>query len=117
MSGFFKIKTSKKNSLAEKGRGYGITVHHNPSTPTLDIVFLHGLTGGAHKTWLHERSDIYWPKDLLPHDIKDTRVMTFGYDVDVVKFSKHAAQDSLSGYAADLLGSLAHERQDDSVCA
>jgi protein SERAC1 len=117
MSRFFRgIRTSQqKSSSPRKEEGYGIRVLHNPSAPAIDIVFLHGLTGSAYTTWLHKKSDVYWPRDLLKHDIKDARIMTFGYDADVVNFWNHAAVDSLAGYAADLLGSLADERRGDSV--
>ena len=83
---------------------------YNPNPVVIDIVFVHGLTGNAYTTWLHSGSGVHWPRDLLKGDIGNARVMTFGYDADVVNFWKHAAQDGVSGFANDLLASLADSR-------
>lgn len=90
---------------------YGMKVLYDSASAVIDIVFIHGLIGSAYTTWLHEESGVYWPRDLLKNDLKDARIITFGYDVDVVNFWKHAAQDGISGYANDLLGSLAGCRE------
>ena len=94
---------------------YGIKVLYGLASADIDIVFIHGLTGSAYTTWLHEESGVHWPRDLLKNDLKGARIMTFGYDVDVVNIWKHAAQDGISGYANDLLGSLAGRREGISV--
>ncbi|KAF2231098.1 hypothetical protein EV356DRAFT_490794 [Viridothelium virens] len=90
-----------------KENHYGIRVLHNPPSAITDIVFVHGLTGSAYTTWLHNGSGVHGPRDLFAQDFPNARIMTFGYDADVVNFWKHAAQDDLSGYARDLLGVLA----------
>ena len=101
------------NSSAERFEGndsYGIKLHYDPPSAVVDIVFVHGLTGNAYTTWFHTGSGVHWPRDLVKGDIVDARVMTFGYDADVVNFWTHAAQDGVSGFANDLLGSLAGYR-------
>ncbi|RDL37811.1 uncharacterized protein BP5553_05244 [Venustampulla echinocandica] len=88
---------------------YGIRVLRDPDpvgSASIDIVFIHGLTGSAYKSWLHKGSGVHWPRDLLGKDMKDARIMTFGYDVDLVNLRSHAAQDGISGYAHDLLGCM-----------
>jgi hypothetical protein len=55
------------------------------------IVAVHGLGGGSCKTWTH-RDGTFWLHDLLPKDIINARIMTFGYDADV--FRKAPAQRS-----------------------
>ena len=86
----------KNNSVTvdtiDKADPYGIKVLHNPPSAVVDIVFVHGLTGNAYTTWLHGRS-IHGPRDLFSEDLANARIMTFGYDADVVKFWHHAAQD------------------------
>lgn len=98
------------DSIAEND-SLGIKILYNPPYANLDVVFVHGLTGSAYSTWLHEGSGTHWPRDLIKDDIKDARVMTFGYDADVVRFWHQTAQDGISGYANDLLGKLARKRQ------
>jgi hypothetical protein len=100
--------------LGEKDN-YGIKVLYSSASAVIDIIFIHGLTGSAYTTWLHEGSGVHWPRDLLKNDLKDARIMTFGYDADVVNFWNHAAQDGVTGYANDLLGSLAGRREGISV--
>ncbi|KAI9793032.1 MAG: hypothetical protein M1816_000930 [Peltula sp. TS41687] len=103
--------TTDVDDIGEEN-SYGMRVLYNPPFAVLDIVLVHGLTGSAYTTWLHEESDVHWPRDLLKNDMADARIMTFGYDADVVNFWTHAAQDGISGYANDLLGSLAGCRGD-----
>lgn len=90
---------------------YGIKILYSQPSASLDIVFVHGLTGSAYSTWFHEDGGKHWPRDLIKNDISDARVMTFGYDADVARFWGQAAQDGISGYANDLLGKLARKRQ------
>ena len=47
------------------------------------IVFVHGLTGGRESTWTEKKTGTFWPKDLLPKDIPEARIFTFGYDTDI----------------------------------
>ena len=53
--------------------------------------------------------DVFWPRDLLPKDVKDVRVMTFGYYSNPFGSS----QDNLYTLSKSLLGKLANER----ICA
>jgi hypothetical protein len=89
---------------------YGVKVLFNPSSPVIDVVFIHGLTGSAYSTWLHKDSGVHWPRDLMKSDLSHARIMTFGYDGDIARFWGQAAQDGISGYANDLLGKLARKR-------
>ena len=85
-----------------------------PSTKTIvDIVFVHGLTGDAARTWTHEdsKSGKTWPAELLSSDLPDARIMSFGYDADVVNFWSPASQNRIGNHALDLLGGLTRERE------
>ena len=59
-----------------KKDNYSIKVLYNPTSAVIDIVFIHGLTGDAYTTWLHEKSGVYWPRDLLKNGIEDARIVT-----------------------------------------
>ncbi|MCJ1279947.1 Kinesin light chain 3 [Puttea exsequens] len=50
------------------------------TTPSIDIVAVHGLGGDAITTWTHPKSNAFWLKDFLPQQIPDARIMTFGYN-------------------------------------
>ncbi|KAH7095492.1 hypothetical protein FB567DRAFT_31364 [Paraphoma chrysanthemicola] len=87
---------------------------HQPAASNntdVDIIFVHGLTGNAVNTWLHQRSGTYLP-ELLGQDIDNTRIFTFGYDADVASFWGGTSQNRLTNHAEKLLGCLAAERPD-----
>lgn len=50
--------------------------------------------------------EVFWPRDLLPMDVKDVRVMTFGY----YSNPGHPSQDNLYTLSKNLLGRLVNER-------
>ncbi|KAI5457511.1 hypothetical protein BGZ63DRAFT_80114 [Mariannaea sp. PMI_226] len=76
-------------------------------TPTLDIVAVHGLNGGRWSTWSKE--DVMWLNNLLPAKLPTARIMTFGYNADlVINFSALGIRD----HARKLLSLLRDERYD-----
>ncbi|PVH92190.1 hypothetical protein DM02DRAFT_576133 [Periconia macrospinosa] len=78
--------------------------------PQADIVAVHGLNGDAKATWTHKKTGACWLKDFLPHDVENTRVMTFGYDA-TAAFGDTTAD--IEDHARDLLISLVDEREED----
>jgi len=65
--------------------------------------------GNSETTWLHEASNIHWPRDLLTEDLQDCRILTFGYDADVVNMfspDSNAAKSQLSNHAEKLVENL-----------
>ena len=79
-----------------------------PNFVALSIVFVHGLTGNRESTWTW--ADNLWPQTLLPEKIPGARIMTFGYDADVVNFWQSAGQNRIGHHAQDLAQSLANKR-------
>lgn len=65
----------------------------------ISIVFVHGLTGDRVSTWTvkpkNDGDSVFWPLDLLPKSISNARIMSFGYDADVVNFWKPASQNRI----------------------
>lgn len=97
-----------------KGQDYGVRVlHDNGKDACVDIVFVHGLTGNAYSTWLHKETGIHWPSQLLGQDVPDSRILSFGYDADVVNLlgGGPASNSRLSNHAESLVGKLVRERE------
>jgi protein SERAC1 len=69
------------------------------------IVFIHGLTGGREKTWTHE-DGTFWPQDLLPNDFAKARILTFGYDADIVHIFGQASTNTLRDHGRTLCTDL-----------
>lgn len=100
------------SSPIRKGENYGIRVlHDGGSKACVDIVFVHGLTGNAYNTWHHKEAGTHWPSELLGQDLPDTRIMSFGYDADIVNFWDPASNSRLSSHAENLVGDLVRERE------
>ena len=56
---------------------------------------------------------MFWPQTLLPVDIPDARIFTYGYNANVVDgFLEGAGKNSISQHANDLMVELASELQD-----
>lgn len=44
---------------------------------------MHGLNGDHINTWKHDETGVVWPRDLLPKEIPNARVLSFGYSADI----------------------------------
>ena len=88
-------------------------LHDNGKNACVDIVFVHGLTGNAYSTWLHKETGIHWPSQLLGQDIPDSRILSFGYDADVVNLlgGGPVSNSRLSNHAESLVDKLVRERE------
>lgn len=76
----------------------------------LDIVLVHGLRGHRIDTWTVK--DQCWPRDFLKNDIKNARIISWGYDANIVNFFSNASQASLFGHGQTLLDQVAQRRTD-----
>jgi hypothetical protein len=57
-------------------------------------------------------NEVFWPKDLLPKDCKDTRILTWGYDSRVTKwYNGPVNRSGIFSHAQDLVCALAGERK------
>lgn len=80
-------------------------------TDSYSIVFVHGLTGDREKTWTHQTTACFWPEALLPSDLPNARIFTYGYDADVAHFFSQASQSRIGDHAKTLLSDLARIRE------
>ena len=77
----------------------------------VDIVALHGLNGHYRKTWTTTSAvgkPNNWLEDFLPEQIRNARIMSYGYD-STVQFSKSVAD--IGTFAEQLLHSLIAKRR------
>jgi len=79
------------------------------------IVFVHGLTGHRDETWTATGADEPWPKSLLGKDIERARIITYGYDADVVHLTRPAGQNTVREHAQNLVNDLASLRRDSRI--
>ncbi|KAI1458489.1 hypothetical protein F4805DRAFT_140939 [Annulohypoxylon moriforme] len=75
----------------------------------VDVVFVHGLRGSRIKTW--SKGDKFWPRDFLKDDLKNARIITWGYDANIANAVSYASKESLFGHANTLLNDLARLRR------
>ncbi len=97
-----------------EGQNYGVKVLNDGGAEAIvDIVFVHGLTGNAYSTWLHKDKDIrvHWPSELLKQDLPDARIMSFGYDADIVNVWNPRSHSPLTGHAENMVGALLRKRE------
>ncbi|KAE8841204.1 hypothetical protein PTNB85_04603 [Pyrenophora teres f. teres] len=87
----------------------GLQVVAEGLNPTVDIVAVHGLNGHREKTWTTS-SGINWLHDLLPHDLPNARILSWGYDANTHSGSRMGCQ-YLFDHAQTLVSDLCQERQ------
>ncbi|RYP33540.1 hypothetical protein DL767_004715 [Monosporascus sp. MG133] len=87
----------------------GAAVWHDCPDATVDICFVHGLTGNRDSTWTAHGQREPWPKTLLPPRLPRARLLTYGYDAYVVGKSA-ASANRLVDHAANLLTDLTSDR-------
>ncbi|CAN9243604.1 unnamed protein product [Alternaria alternata] len=100
------ISTSSRCSstgLASSGEG---------TNPVIDIVAVHGLNGHCEKTWTAGNGidSVNWLRDLLPHDLPNARILSWGYDANTHSGSRVSCQ-YLFDHARTLVSDLCLERQ------
>jgi hypothetical protein len=103
-----------RENHAAPGNLLGITEIFVPTTETVyaDIVFVHGLTGKSYDTWYHAATRTHWPGQLLSKDIKDARLLAYGYDADVTSFWAPTSSNRLAQHAENLVAAIAGYRED-----
>ncbi|KAK4169755.1 hypothetical protein QBC43DRAFT_340361 [Cladorrhinum sp. PSN259] len=106
--------------------GIGLSVVYEPenSVPAVDIVFVHGLGGHPYRTWTHtnvpktlggdhdgQPSPVFWPRDLLPADLPNSRILVYGYDIKVTELvTSNPLKSHIFSDSQDLLFALQKAR-------
>ncbi|SLM35870.1 Ribosomal protein S5 domain 2-type fold, partial [Lasallia pustulata] len=87
---------------------YGLIVLAEGPDPALDIVAVHGLNGHHEKTWT--TNNVNWLRDLLPSDIPNARILSWGYDANTHSTSQISGQ-YLYDHARTLVSDLCLKRR------
>ncbi|KAL6405839.1 hypothetical protein AUP68_10978 [Ilyonectria robusta] len=74
----------------------------------MSIVFIHGLMGHRTKTWT--KNDVLWPDELLPNKIPTARILTFGYDANIVHFWSRPAENRVDVISNSFFSQLTNNR-------
>ncbi|KAL4785698.1 hypothetical protein BJX76DRAFT_366768 [Aspergillus varians] len=98
--------------LAARIRQFGLNQVYESPDPLVDIVFVHGLNGHPHRTWVSSKTSTFWPGDLLPEVLSQCRVriLTYGYNANVTSFTDGASKDRILNHSETLAASLAANR-------
>ena len=87
-------------------------LYSGPKDPIADVVFVHGLTGHGTTSW--KKGDILWPKELLPKQLPNVRIIAWNYNVDVLRFfNSKTKEKSILQHAENLLFDLGGEREEE----
>ena len=73
------------------------------------LVFVHGLGGHRYNTW--SKNGVFWPRDLLIRDVRNVRIITFGYDSDVVRLLGQVSRNQIHDHARTLIADLGRCRK------
>jgi protein SERAC1 len=77
------------------------------------IVAVHGLNGDPIKTWTTDKSKKLWLNDpeMLPKQLKNARILTYGYDASVTIWLGPTSSDGILQHAHTLIAELVANRQ------
>ena len=104
----------------------------------LSVVFVHGLMGHRINTWtyhskkveskqsglfklilsklagentLQKPQNVFWPADLLPGVLPEARIISYGYDANVIETFQSVSQNSLYAISRELINDIQLIRQ------
>ncbi|KAL8816406.1 MAG: hypothetical protein Q9223_004580 [Gallowayella weberi] len=99
--------------IVEYGNHAASPVAVSTLTFKYSIVAVHGLNGGPIETWTTNKTRKFWlaDKEMLPKNIGNARILTFGYDASVTSFFGRTSSDTILQHAHTLVAELVADRQ------
>lgn len=87
-------------------------------TEAYSVVAVHGLNGDPFRTWTTKESNKMWLKDpgLLPSNLKNSRILTYGYNAVVASMFGKVSSDRILQHAQTLVAELVADREVSFVC-
>ena len=89
----------------------GVLMFKDCEDATLDVCFVHGLTGNRVSTWTASGATEPWPKTLLPSELPRSRILSWGYDAYVMRTGV-SSSNGMKEHAANLLADIMDCRLD-----
>ncbi|KAI1210264.1 P-loop containing nucleoside triphosphate hydrolase protein [Annulohypoxylon truncatum] len=99
---------SRSLPTTDVGWPHGLEVVYEGPEASLDIVAIHGLNGHRENTWTAD-NDVHWLRDLLPKDLPNVRILTWGYDANTHASDRVNCQ-YIYDHARELVGDLTRMR-------
>jgi hypothetical protein len=79
------------------------------------VIAVTGLAGHAFGSWRNRETHQMWLKDFLPYDVKNMRIMTYGYDSRLVG-NDGATEMRLLDFQRHFIEQLQNARNSVPVC-
>jgi hypothetical protein len=77
------------------------------------VIAVTGLAGHPFDSWRHRETKAMWLRDFLPDDVRNIRIMTYGYNTSL---DEHTSSEHFEEYRSDLLQAIANSRRTGEVC-
>ncbi|KAK6350003.1 hypothetical protein TWF696_006255 [Orbilia brochopaga] len=105
-----KARTPDTQAADPGGSQYGVNVLSPGIDPVVDIILVHGLGGDPFKTWTHSNgkkdTGVLWPRDLLPREIPEVRILSYGYDTKVTSWFEGATSNMIHHHSETMVSRL-----------
>ena len=93
------------------GSAFIVALVRSMLTYVRSIIAIHGLNGHRERTWTASNG-VNWLRDLLPNVLPNSRIMSYGYNVNVFDHGGHGVnQQSVYDHARTLISDLVLKRQ------
>ncbi|KAI0854678.1 ribonuclease-like protein p/mrp subunit [Xylaria cubensis] len=93
--------------------GAALTEVYRGENPEIDIVAVHGINGDAFSTFSAKRNNRFWlgDPDMLPRDVKNSRIMTYRYPASVATMLGGTSSDRILQHAQTMIAELVADRE------
>ncbi|KAI1419970.1 ribonuclease-like protein p/mrp subunit [Xylaria sp. FL1777] len=105
--------TTTRGPDDDSDEGAALTVVYLGENPEVDIVAVHGINGDAFNTFSTKTNNRFWlgDHDMLPRDVKNSRIMTYRYPSSVATLLGGTSSDRILQHAQTMIAELVADRE------